>query len=71
MAEPIRCEVCGRELRTPESRARGRGRVCDAKTRPAPAALPGLAGRGGPGQAGPDLLADVDQQGDPDEDGPR
>lgn len=61
------CDVCGRKLRTPESRSRGRGPVCDAKTRPVPAALPGLGRAGGPAQTGPDLLADVDQLVDPDE----
>ncbi|MFI2650178.1 DUF6011 domain-containing protein [Micromonospora fulviviridis] len=62
MAEPEHCTVCGRELRTPESRARGIGPVCEAKTRPAPVTLPGLSGRGGqPVQDGPDLL-DVDAE---------
>lgn len=61
------CDLCGRELRTPESRARGRGPVCDAKSRPAPAALPGLGRAGGPAQTGPDLLGDVDQLVDADD----
>ncbi|MDG4756304.1 DUF6011 domain-containing protein [Micromonospora sp. WMMD710] len=66
------CDLCGRKLRTPESRARGRGPVCDANTRPEPAVLPGL-GRagGGPAQTGPDLLADVDQVVDETEGGDR
>ncbi|MFG3418719.1 DUF6011 domain-containing protein [Micromonospora sp. NPDC048063] len=66
-----KCQDCGRELRTPASRARGRGPVCEAKSRPAPAALPGLTGRAGgsPAQAGPDLLTTADQD-DAGEDGP-
>lgn len=36
--EPVHCTVCGAKLRTPESRRRGRGRVCDEKVNP-------LAGR--------------------------
>lgn len=64
MGERGHCTVCGRELRTPESLARGRGRVCDAKLRPAvpaPATLPGLSGSRPAGQPGPDLL-DVDAE---------
>ncbi|MFG1898674.1 DUF6011 domain-containing protein [Micromonospora zamorensis] len=62
MSDPNDCEICGRKLRTAKSRARRRGPVCDAKTRPVPAALPGLAGRGGPAlQDGPDLLDEDDQ----------
>lgn len=71
MGEPNRCEVCGRELRTPASRARGRGPVCEAKVSPpapTPSVLPGLSGRGGrAGQNGPDLLDG--QAADPDQDG--
>lgn len=70
MGEPSTCQECGRDLRTPESRARGRGPKCDAKVRPpapAPVTLPGLSGRGGRGQDGPDLLDG--QAADPDQDG--
>lgn len=28
------CEICGRKLKTAESRRRGRGRVCDEKVNP-------------------------------------
>ncbi|MFI6332943.1 DUF6011 domain-containing protein [Micromonospora chersina] len=62
MGDRQRCDICGRTLRTPDSRARGRGPVCDAKTRPAPVTLPGLSGHSGQaGQDGPDLL-DVDTE---------
>lgn len=74
MSEPQECELCGRKLKTPASRARGRGPVCDAKTRPPatpPAALPGMPGPGGrPAQTGPDLLDAADDDG-PDQDGTR
>ncbi len=32
---PMHCQVCGRQLRTVESRRRGRGPVCDEKVNPA------------------------------------
>ena len=72
MAETTPCTVCGRDLRTPASRARGVGPVCETKTRPPaarPAALPGMPGPGGrPAQDGPDLLDEAAAQ---DEDGTR
>lgn len=75
--EPVEvpCQVCRRPCRSPVSRARRVGAGCWRKLRrrarqsAVPVALPGLSGRGGPGQAGPDLLDDVDEL--PDQDGPR
>lgn len=32
--EEIYCEICGRKLRTPESRRRRRGPACDEKVNP-------------------------------------
>jgi hypothetical protein len=32
--EKVDCQVCGRELRTKQSRRRGRGRRCDEKVNP-------------------------------------
>ena len=34
--EPVRCQICGRKLQTPASRARGRGLTCDEKVNPTP-----------------------------------
>ncbi|SNY28902.1 DUF6011 domain-containing protein [Paractinoplanes atraurantiacus] len=64
--EPVYCEICKRKLRTPESRRRGRGRVCDEKV----SSRPGTSGRSRDhsprtgGQApmpmvGPDLLDEL------------
>ncbi|MEV0805755.1 hypothetical protein [Micromonospora sp. NPDC050200] len=56
---------------TAASRARRIGAGCwrkrkaKARAAAAPVALPGLSGRGGPGQTGPDLLDD-DQDGEDD-----
>lgn len=33
--EPVYCGICGRKLRTAESRLRGRGPTCDEKVSPA------------------------------------
>lgn len=66
--EPVRCEICGRKLRSPESKAIGRGRVCDAKVRPVAtaAAPPPRSGRRSAAPAGPDLFTAVNDQ-DPEE----
>ncbi|GGK89423.1 DUF6011 domain-containing protein [Mangrovihabitans endophyticus] len=37
----VECDICGRALRTPQSRARGRGPTCDEKVNPRPVAVGG------------------------------
>lgn len=72
----VLCLDCATPVRTAVSRARRIGEGCWRKRRrkarelAAPVALPGLAGRGGPGQTGPDLL-DGQEVADPDQDGTR
>ncbi|MBM7083627.1 DUF6011 domain-containing protein [Micromonospora humidisoli] len=65
--EPVLCRLCDRPLRTPVSRARRIGAGCwrnlraELRAQRLPVALPGMSGRGGPTQTGPDLLDDQDQ----------
>jgi hypothetical protein len=58
--EPVDCELCGRKLRTEQSRRRGRGRTCDEKVSPRRGRdhsprLPGVR-RNMPDPAEPNLL---------------
>ncbi|MCX4468950.1 DUF6011 domain-containing protein [Micromonospora sp. NBC_01655] len=61
----VLCLDCDRPLRNAASRARRIGSECwrerrrQARAQATPVALPGLAGRGGPGQVGPTLLDDL------------
>ena len=41
LAAPVECDMCGRELTTKKSRARGRGPTCQRKLDRAPM-LPGI-----------------------------
>lgn len=68
-APPVYCQICGRQLRTPESKRRGRGPTCDEKVNPTPGRdhsphnrrRPGTATAvASAGQPGPDLLDELD-----------